>query len=143
MKKNVVRIGIALLVLVLGLGSYKIYTDLQKDQGAKAIQIIIQDDKENVLFDKTVHTDTETLGDLLDEMIVNHQFEITFEGSKTDIYGRYITKINDIEANASGPWWVYASDNNTECVAAGYCGGIDVNPIHDTDQFIFKLSMGY
>lgn len=143
MKKNVVRIGIALLVLVLGLGTYKLYTDSQKEQGSKAIQIVIQDDQKTILFDKTVRTDVETLGDLLDEMISNQLFEITFEGNKSDLYGRFIVQINDVKANAAGPWWVYESANNTECVAAGYCGGIDMNPIHDADEFIFKLSMGY
>ncbi len=143
MKKNVVRISIALLVLVLGLGTYKLYTDSRKDQGAKVIQIVIQNDKNQVLFDKKERTDVETLGELLDEMIQDKLLEITFEGNKSDLYGRFIVKINDLKANATGPWWVYESANNTECVAAGYCGGIDVNPIHDADVFTFKLSLGY
>ena len=143
MKKNAVRIGLAFLVLVLSLGAYKVYSDSLRDQGSKSIQIIIQDESEKVLFYKFVRTDAETLGDLLDEMIKEKKFTIVFEGIKTDVFGRYITQINDVKADATGPWWVYASTNNTECVAAGYCGGIDVNPIHDKDVFTFSLSMGY
>ncbi len=143
MKKNAVRIGIAFLVLVLGLGAYKVYNDRLRDQGSKSIQIIIHDESEKLFFDKVVRTDAETLGDLLDEMIEDKKFAMVFEGNKTDVYGRYITQINDVKADAAGPWWVYASTNNTECVAAGYCAGIDVNPIHDKDVFTFSLSMGY
>jgi len=143
MKKNAVRIGIALLVLVLGLGAYKVYTDSRKEVGAKAIEIVIKDDKETVLFDKVIHTDALTLGDLMDEMVAKKLITISFEGNKTDTYGRYITKINALEAGTAGPWWIYSSANNTECVAAGYCGGIDVNPIHDKDIFTFFLGMGY
>jgi cell division protein FtsW (lipid II flippase) len=143
MKKNAVRIGLVFLAFVLSLGAYKVYQDSFKEKGAKAIQIIIQDDKQNILFDKVVHTDALTLGDLLDEMVAAKKITVSFEGNKTDVYGRYITVINDVEAAVAGPWWVYGSDNNTECVAAGYCGGIDVNPIHDKDKFTFSLSMGY
>jgi hypothetical protein len=143
MKKNAVRIGLAFLVLALSLGAYKIYTDSRLDQGSKSIQIVIQDDKQVVLFDKTVKTDAETLGDLLDEMILEQRISIVFSGNKSDLYGRFITKINELEAKEAGPWWVYASTNNTECVSAGYCGGIDMNPIHDKDIFTFSLSMGY
>lgn len=143
MKKNGVRIGLAFLVLVLSLGAYKVYSDSKLDQGSKSIQIVIQDDKKVVLFDKTVKTDAETLGNLLDEMIADQKLTIVFSGNKNDLYGRFITKINDLEAKEAGPWWVYGSTNNTECLAAGYCGGIDVNPIHDKDIFTFSLSMGY
>jgi len=143
MKKNVGRIGLAFLVLALSLGAYKVYTDSKLDQGSKSIQIVIQDDQKVVLFDKTVRTDAETLGDLLDEMIVDHRFTVVFSGNKTDTYGRFITKINELEAKATGPWWVYGSTTNAECIAAGFCGGIDVNPIHDKDIFTFSLSMGY
>lgn len=143
MKKNAVRIGLAFLVLALSLGAYTIYQNSQLEKGAKAIQIVIEDDKENVLLDKTIHTDALTLGDLLDEMIEDKVLTITFEGNKTDTYGRFITIINDFEAAQAGPWWIYSSDNNTECVAAGYCGGVDVNPIRDKDKFTFSLSMGY
>ena len=143
MKKNAVRIGLAFLALALSLGAYKVYTDAQKEQGAKAIQIVIQDDQQNVLFDKVIHTDAETLGDLLDEMVADKVVTITFEGNKTDVYGRYITEIKGLKSDSDGPWWIYGSDNNTECVAAGYCGGIDVNPIRDKDKFTFFLGMGY
>lgn len=143
MKKNAVRIGLAFLVLALSLGAYTVYQKSLQETGAKAIQIVIQDDKENVLLDKVVHTDALTLGDLLDEMIADKKVTISFEGSKTDTYGRFITSINDVEASTAGPWWIYSSENNTECKAAGYCGGVDINPIHDKDKFTFSLSMGY
>lgn len=143
MKKNALRIGLAFLALTLSIGAIKLYTDAQKEKGAKAIQIVIQDDQKNVLFDKVIHTDALTLGDLLDEMVADKLITIDFEGSKTDTYGRYITMINDKEAGTAGPWWIYGSENNTECVSAGYCAGIDVNPIHDKDKFTFFLGMGY
>lgn len=143
MKKNAVRIGLAFLALTLSIGALKLYTDAQKEKGSKAIQIVIQDDQQNVLFDKIIRTDALTLGDLLDEMVANKLIAIDFEGNKTDTYGRYITKINDKEAATSGPWWIYSSENNTECVSAGYCAGIDMNPIRDQDKFTFFLGMGY
>lgn len=143
MRKNGIRLGLAFLVFALSLGAYQLYWNQSRDHGSKAVQIIIQDDQKKILLDKTVKTDAPTLGDLLDEMIKDHQVTISFAGNKTDLYGRYITKINTISAGTTGPWWVYASPNNTECLAAGYCGGIDVNPIHDQDRFTFSLSMGY
>ena len=142
MKKNVVRIAIAAMLLVGGLFAIQLYLDSQVVQGAKAITIIVKDDQETVLLDKVVHTDAETLGDLLDELAEDKVITIELAGSKTDVYGRYIVSLFDKMGGTNGPWWLFESDNNTECVSQGFCNGIDKNPIRDQDSFVFFLGMG-
>ena len=148
--KNIVRIGIALLItagLFLGIQAYQ---RSQYEEGLKKVHVIIyapgkdtsKIDKTTVLFDKTVHTNALTVGDLLDQMVLDKNISVTFAGSKTDPYGRYIIGFNTIisENSPSGPWWLYNSSTNPTCVSAGYCNGIDQQAISDKDVFEFTFT---
>ena len=44
---------------------------------------------------------------------------------------------------ATGPWWLYESENNEACKAAGFCPAVDETPIQDQDQFTFKYTDSY
>ncbi len=142
MKKNAVRIALAAILLVGGLFAIKLYQDSQLVQGAKAITIIVKDEQETVLLDKVVHTDAETLGDLLDELAEDQVITIELAGEQSDVYGRYIVSMFDKMGGTNGPWWLFESDNNPTCVSQGFCNGIDKNPIQDQDVFVFFLGMG-
>ena len=142
MKKLVFRIAIAAILLVGGLFAIQLYQNSQLVEGAKAITIIVKDDQDAVLLDKVVRTDAETLGDLLDELAEDQVITIELAGSKSDVYGRYIVSMFDKMGGTNGPWWLFESDTNTECVSQGFCNGIDKNPIRDQDVFVFFLGMG-
>ena len=44
---------------------------------------------------------------------------------------------------ATGPWWLYESENNEACKTAGFCPAVDETPIQDQDQFTFKYTDSY
>ena len=44
---------------------------------------------------------------------------------------------------ATGPWWLYESENNEACKAAGFCPAVDETPIQDQDHFTFKYTDSY
>ena len=145
--KNIVRIGLALLItagLFLGIQAYQ---RSQYEKGLKEIHVIVyvpsNDSQLNqTLFDQTVHTDALTVGDLLDQLVLNKDLTVSFAGNKTDPYGRYIVGINGVisENSMSGPWWLYNSTTNSTCVSAGYCNGIDQQAITDQDVFEFTFT---
>lgn len=142
MNKKLFGIVIAAILLVGGLTAIKLYQDSQLVQGAKAVTIVIKDDQDTVLLDKVVHTDAETLGELLDELVEDKVITIELAGEKTDSFGRYIVSMFDKMGGTNGPWWLFESDNNPTCVSQGFCNGIDKNPIQDQDEFVFFLGMG-
>jgi hypothetical protein len=142
MKNKILGIALAAILLVGGLFAIKLYQDSQVVQGAKAITIIVKDDQDTVLLNKVVRTDAETLGELLDELSEDQVITLELAGSKSDVYGRYIVSMFDKMGGTNGPWWLFESDTNTECVSQGFCNGIDKNPIRDQDTFVFFLGMG-
>lgn len=92
MKKNLVRIGIAVVLLV---GSLFIYNQFfrQGNVGAKEVQIILTVDQEGqdvVILDVTKRTDDEMLGTFLETVLKEESLEYNFSGSVSDPYGRYI-----------------------------------------------------
>jgi len=149
--KNIVRIGVALLItagLFLGIQAYQ---RSQYEKGLKEVHVIVYEPSNElnnaaVIFDEMIHTDALTVGDLLDQLIQSKDLTISFAGSKSDPYGRYIVGINGIisENSMSGPWWLYNSTTNATCVSAGYCNGIDQQAITDQDvfEFTFTSSVG-
>jgi hypothetical protein len=142
MNKKVLGIVIAAILLVGGLTAIKLYQDSQLVQGAKAVTIIVKDDQDTVLLNKVVHTDAETLGELLDELAEDKVITLELAGDESDVYGRYIVSMFDKMGGTNGPWWLFESDTNPTCVSQGFCNGIDQNPIQDQDEFVFFLGMG-
>jgi hypothetical protein len=90
-----------------------------------------------------VNTDAEMLSSLLEEMDEADYFTLHLGGEKTDQYGRFLAGFDEYvtEDMNVGPWWGYSSDNNKDCVEAGFCNGVDMAPIFDGDNFVFTFDL--
>jgi hypothetical protein len=148
MKKNIIRAIIALgLAVVVYFGLKPILFPTMA--GSKSIDLTIVVDDENggtQIFNETVHTDSETLGELLEEVDTFYDdLTIEYNGAKTDAWGRMIISINDNATldMATGPWWMINSDNNKDCLEAGFCNGIDLQSIYDQDHFELDFTSSY
>ena len=102
--------------------------------------IITNVDEDTELFNGPVTIDTtaETLADFL---AAQDEFEVVLEE------GDYGTMITSMCGNAqdmdNGPWWVYDSDNNTQCTDAGFCDASSSLKIADGDNFTFDLTSSF
>ncbi len=148
MKKNLTKVLIVLGIGAVLLGAVAWYNQSKQQVGSKAIRIVLMVDEtagRKTILDKTVRTDALTLGALLEEMQTKKTLKFTLSGNKTDALGRYIVGINDyVTADAKkGPWWLYNSLNNKDCLSAQYCAGIDVAPIYDQDLFTFTYTTSF
>jgi len=148
MKKYLSKVLIALFVGAVLLGAVAWYQNSKLQAGSKSIEITMIIDNEDgpeTIYEKTIRTDAEKLGDLLDEMVEDKKIEMETSGSKTDPYGRMIVSIEGYATTDfnAGPWWLISSSNNKDCVAAGFCSGIDLAPIYDKDEFTFLFSSSF
>lgn len=107
--------------------------------GDKAIKIVVVDKEDGVAFEKTFNTDTELLGELLDEVNIDEDDMFVLAGSKDDEFGRFLEAIKLVEIE-EGEWWGINSDNNTVCEAEGFCPGIDSLAMEDGNNFSFNPS---
>lgn len=108
--------------------------------GAKTITVtLVNEVEDKQIYSQELKTDAETLGQLLDE--VKDLKAVT----ETSAYGRLLTSLLDIKQGdmATGPWWLYESENNESCKAAGFCPAIDDTMIQDKDNFTFKYTDTY
>ncbi len=125
-----ISVGIVglLLVIVLCLWGSR----GSSDQGSKHIVITIEgvETKLETAFD----TDCDTLAELL-------KTEQELQAKLKDgPYGAYLYSLaGEAEDEASGPWWVFSSDNNEDCLAMQMCPAIDQVHLHDHDAFTFSL----
>ena len=147
MKKNVVRIGVAVVLLVGGLFVYNQFF-IQGVEGSKEVQIILTVDQEGedvVILDVTKRTDDEMLGTFLETVLKEENLEYNFSGNVSDPFGRYIVGIGEYVTtdSAVGPWWLFNSTTNQDCVSAGYCPGMDITPLYDKDIFTFEFTASY
>ncbi|TFG81886.1 MAG: hypothetical protein E4G74_03485 [Erysipelotrichales bacterium] len=148
MKKNLTKVLIVLGIGAVLLGAVAWYNQSKLQAGSKAIRIVLMIDAESgktTLMDKTVRTDALTLGELLDQMQTKKQLTLSLNGSKSDPFGRYIVGINEYITTDStnGPWWLYNSITNPDCISAQYCAGIDQAPIYDKDLFTFTFTSSF
>ncbi len=149
-----VRVIIAVLLLAAVLGGVSIYRNIlnkelsglaNDDQNVaevdKHIQIIIEDNEKNVVYDEKVGTNAENLRNLLIEMDENEDIELAYEDGT---YGMYITGLGaDTLIEEDGVkklFWTYSSENNEVCVSTQYCPAADSLTIEDGDIFVFSLS---
>jgi hypothetical protein len=148
MKKNFTKVLIALGIGAVLLGAAAWYNQSKMQAGSKAIRIVMTVEEtagKKTILDKTVRTDALTLGELLDQMQTKKQLKLNVAGTKSDQLGRYIVGINEYVTtdSAKGPWWLYNSLTNKECVSAKYCSGIDSAPIYDKDLFTFTFTSSF
>lgn len=136
MKKKIIVLLSLVILTVLSIFLFDRFFKPTRYEGGKEIFItIIIDETQEILFEGSLKTDTETLGELMDEAK-----ELQMETEEAS-FGRFIISLKGQEQGdiATGPWWLYESENNKVCVQSGYCPGIDELPIQDGDQFKFEL----
>jgi hypothetical protein len=148
MKKTLTKVLIVLGIGAVLLGAVAWYNQSKLQAGSKAIRVVLiidGDTGRKTILDKTVTTDALTLGALLDEMQTKKQLKLQLSGNKADQLGRYIVGINEYVTTdaAKGPWWLYNSITNKDCVSATYCSGIDTAPIYDQDLFTFTFTSSF
>ncbi|MEG0076693.1 hypothetical protein [Anaerorhabdus sp.] len=135
-KKIIIALSIAVVALLAIFGFNQLMPKQDAQVGEKALNIVVMDTIENKeLYNGTIHTDAETLGDALAEA---KDVQMVTEDSS---YGRFIVSLCGVEQGSqeAGPWWLYESDNNESCKAQGMCMGIDETMIKDGDNFTFNL----
>lgn len=101
---------------------------------------IINVGEDKVLFDDevTVEGTVSTLEDFL--VLAQDKLEIEFEKGGpygTALIGMLGYKTEDWN---KGPWWLYESENNESCKAAGFCEGISSLKVKNGDKFVFKFT---
>lgn len=137
-KSNNKAIFVSIFVISFLLTAFFLVSKINKpnvELGDKNIKIVIIDNTEKVIYDETLDTDTEILGDLIDE--INETKEtFTLEGTKDSEFGRYVSNIVGTELG-SNEFWVFESENNEVCVAETMCPGIDALAIKNNDEFKF------
>lgn len=131
------KIGIAIVAVCISivLGSfYTLYE--QGSKGDKEITItIIDETTKKTLYDETVSSDTQTLADLLQEQ---KQVKAVIESSSL---GGLLTSLMDMKQDMDkGPWWLFTSKNNKQCVEQNICPAIDQVTLFDQDAFTFTYT---
>ena len=99
----------------------------------KKITIIAVNQNGEEIINKTLFTHNQTLEKVLLEL---EDIEVIIEYS---IQGSYVTELNGVKQGTNGPWWVFESETNNECIKNGYCPAIDKVAVQEEDVFIFKL----
>lgn len=141
--KHLIRVLVAVVVGVVLFVTVQTFTSPTPVEGEKQINIkIVISETQEVIYQESVNTDAVYLSELLEELAAQDYFTLTFSGSKNDAYGRFLLGINEhITQDVSvGPWWMVYSDNNQDCVSAGYCLGVDMALIYDLDEFVLEFS---
>lgn len=102
---------------------------------------VIDATQENkVLFEGEVVVPAEckTLAEVL---LAAEELQLKSEESQ---YGMKILGLMGVEGNwDKGPWWLYESENNAACTAAGACDGASTLEVADGDIFTFKLTSDF
>ena len=99
-------------------------------QGAKQVALTVTGADGETLYDDTVRTDVQTLGELLDEKEL-----ATFQDSS---YGRYITGVCGLVADEGAQQWWYIGINGEDAQV-----GADDLTIADGDSVVLTLKTGY
>jgi hypothetical protein len=147
MKKFGVRIALA-LVLMLGALAFVNSSYNPGQVGEKSVKLVFNVDVDGVsetVMEFESNTDILMLGELLDTVLTGNDIAFVTSGSKSDPFGRFILQIGEYETKdmSTGPWWLFDSSTNEDCLSAGYCPGIDLTPLYDEDIFIFTFSSNY
>lgn len=141
MKENKNRILVALIALVVVIGSIFFINSNKGNDFDKTIHVEIVDENGDVLVNEPFGTNAGTLAEALKEWEEKDYIELVYENSE---YGMFITGLGREEAilqdESKGLYWMYTSDNNKACVADGFCSSADSLEIADEDSFVFTLT---
>lgn len=85
--------------------------------------------------DISVEGNVETLYDFLDKA---DELQVVAEDGQ---YGKTLMGMMGVETEDfnKGPWWMYESENNDSCQAAGQCDAMSSLKIEDGDSFTFRF----
>lgn len=94
------------------------------------------DHKELFNDDVLVEGKIETLADFLEQA---EELDVVMEDGQ---YGKTILGMMGVKTEDfnKGPWWLYESENNESCKAAGSCDAASNLKIKDGDSFTFKYT---
>jgi len=131
-KVKKIVIGILILIVIAAglLFAYNAFKPVAS-KGAKTITIAVVDNNKQET-DYTVHTDAETLKQVMDETD-----GLTYSGDDSD-YGLMISTVNGVTAdfNTDGAYWAFYVNNE-------YCNyGIEEQPVNDKDEFKIEYTTG-
>ncbi len=133
MKKKGMMIGVLALLVLAVVALVSLFSP-KPQAGDKMISIKIVDElNAATLFDDTISTDAQTLGELLKE---SEELQISSEESQ---YGMYITAMMNTPQHDDA-YWVFESENKKTCEEAGYWPAADSVMLADGDVFLFKLT---
>lgn len=139
MKKKTKQIVVAMVLLAIVVVGIFVYRQVGQDKGAKEITIIIKVDTKEIYKD-SIDTDAATLAALLKEMKEDKDIKLEY---KNEAFGMYITGMGIDKLYKEDPknnkYWIYTSNNNKQCVDAGFCDAADDLKIKDKDEFVFQL----
>lgn len=139
MKKKVILVVGALLVLVLVIFGFNSYQKSLGDDSSKNINIKIQT-SENVILNEKFKTNAKTLEELLIELNQNKNIILEYQDSE---YGMYITGLGKDELFKENPseglYWTFESSNNKVCLENEFCPAASSLEIADGDEFSFNL----
>ena len=147
-KKTLTRICIALVIFVALFFTVKELTKPKVEVGSKTVEIIVIDntgEEATIVYQGAHQTDAQFLADLLVELQEKQIITLELQGNQSDAYGRSIVMIMDLKTEDwnIGPWWVFDSTTNQDCLSAGFCSGIDATPIYDQDIFEFTFTVTF
>lgn len=106
------------------------------------LKLTIKDEvNDKILFDGEVSVDKKVT--ILSEFLENaKELEVEMEDGQ---YGKTLMGIKGLKTEdfKAGPWWLYESDTNEACIAAGMCAAADALEIKDGDSFTFKYTSDF
>jgi len=112
--------------------------EIEAEEVTIQIKVINKDDGDTIVFDDEVTSEIPSESSLADFLTDQTAFDVTLsEGA----YGLQIDKIAGLVADmTSGPYIVYDSSNNKQCLEAGFCDGVSNLIVEDGDSFTFTYT---
>lgn len=125
---------IATLIAIAILSGIMLFTQSTHPQDTTekevTLHIVTEEDKQT----KVYQTSTSTLKDLLQEQT---ELQAVF---KDDIYGAYLVSLQGKEQGNQGPWWIYTSENNQDCIDMQMCPSLEQVHLQTGDMFVFSFT---
>lgn len=138
-KKTKLLLAAIAVILLVGVSMFT-YTSMQ-DSNKKTT--VINNKKTIVIHVKTpkneyyleAKNDAATLKELLES-----EKDLKAE-LKDGPYGAYLESLmGEAQDMDKGPWWIYSSENNEDCVKQGMCPAVEKVNLKDKDSFTFSLT---
>lgn len=140
MERGYRKIVVLLMMSAFIIAGMLVFNAMTTTRFNKTIKVVIVDNNNQVLFDESVETRSETLDEVLKSLDKDGKIKFTYGGNEdgAKIEGLGTTKIIK-EVPDKNLYWTHTSTNNASCLEAGACGVIDKLTIHDGDEFVFTL----